>query len=41
MFRVLYINVFTLFYHQCNPIGIVDWSPVIELILEKGHTAGL
>ena len=39
MFRGLYINVFTLFYLQCNPIGIIDWSPVIELILEKGRTA--
>ena len=32
-----YLHYFN--YHQFNPIGIVDWSPVIELILEKGRTA--
>ena len=34
------MNIYHYFnYHQFNPIGIVDWSPVIELILEKGRTA--
>ena len=33
------IGAHRLFYDQFTPIGIIDWSPVIEQILEKGRTA--